>query len=145
MNKIQVHADGASRGNPGLAGAGAVINIYNKIHHLSFFLGTKTNNEAEYLAVLLSLLFIDRLSAENDQRRSLAGSEVVFLLDSKLVVEQMSGRWKIKEQRMKALVDQCNQVKESLKINLVFLHIGRDHNKQADWLANQAIDLTTGS
>ena len=143
MEKITVFADGASRGNPGLAGAGATICWDSQTHHLSVFLGTKTNNEAEYLAVLLVLRLLSGLLSSTPKNQSLMGSKVLFKLDSKLVVEQMSGRWKIKERRMKTLVDSCQQLAGELGLKLEFEHISRELNQQADWLANQAIDLAT--
>ena len=91
---IRGHFDGASRGNPGEAGAGAVVYADGQIVWLRAKpLGTKTNNEAEYLA--LSML-LDEL-----ERRGAKGAEICG--DSKLVISQVTGAWKIKEPRLFAL------------------------------------------
>ena len=93
---IRGHFDGASRGNPGKAGAGAVVYEDEKVVWLRAEpLGQMTNNEAEYTA--LSLL-LDEL-----ERRGAQGAEICG--DSKLVISQVTGAWKIKEPRLRALAE----------------------------------------
>ncbi|KUK79882.1 MAG: Ribonuclease H [Microgenomates bacterium 39_7] len=142
-NKIIVHTDGASRGNPGLAGAGIVVEGLSQKYALSFFLGNKTNNEAEYLAVLFALRLLNKLISEEAERKLLISSKVCFKMDSKLVVEQLIGNWKVKNVRMKKFVDECKIQVESLGFPILFEHVDRELNKQADWLANEAIDLAS--
>jgi ribonuclease HI len=140
-NQIIIHTDGASRGNPGLAGAGVVIEGLSQVYHLSFFLGKKTNNEAEYLAVLFALRLLNKITNEATEKKLLTSSQVCFKMDSKLVAEQLTGSWKTKNLRMKKLADKCTAQIKDLGVPIVFEHVGRELNKQADWLANEAIDL----
>ena len=146
--QIIIYTDGASRGNPGLAGAGVKI-IFPKIlktkfqdSHLAVFLGTKTNNEAEYLGLLAALKFLLQLFNKETETELLKGCRVIIKMDSLLVVKQINGEWKIKEARMKVLAKQCCQIKDQLPYPVLLEHVTRDFNTTADWLANQAIDLS---
>lgn len=141
LNQIIIHTDGASRGNPGLAGAGAVVNGLNNKYLLSLFLGKKTNNEAEYLALLSALRLMVSLMDDESENRLLKASSIHFKLDSKLVVEQLNKNWKIKNHRMRALAQDCWKIIAELDAPVYFDHVGRELNKKADWLANEAIDL----
>jgi ribonuclease HI len=143
---VEVFCDGASRGNPGISGAGVVISGLsdngNEVEkHLSVFLGTKTNNEAEYLALLLALKLILQIKEQQLKNDASEACELVFNMDSLLVVQQMSKNWKIKEKRMQNLADQCWDVLKKINWPVEFVHVKRDLNQQADWLANQAMDL----
>jgi ribonuclease HI len=127
MNNYKIYSDGASRGNPGMASAGGVI--YSPtgeiVHELSKSLGIATNNVAEYLALKLILERAVEMGIRN----------VEVFMDSKLVVEQMNGRWKINNQFLKMIFDEI----QNLKLNfdyITFTHIYRDLNKTADKLAN---------
>ncbi len=138
--KILIYTDGGARGNPGPAGAG--VHIVDQdglvLAETALFLGHKTNNEAEYLALEGAL---DLLLAKN-----LAHPQVklYFHLDSKLVVEQLSRRWKIKEQRLAELAQEIWRKLTTLPHNgFVFIHIPREQNKIADQLANQAMDAAS--
>jgi len=122
--------DGASRGNPGFAGAGAWISDEknNAVWENSVELGVKTNNEAEYHA-LINLL-------SEFYKRGIVTAEIRG--DSKLVIEQMSGRWRVKEPR---LIELCKQAKLlSSKMSLKYEWIPREQNSHADYLSNIAID-----
>ncbi|MBL7078262.1 ribonuclease HI family protein [Candidatus Shapirobacteria bacterium] len=133
--KILIYTDGAARGNPGLAGAGAVIKneAGQTIAFLKKFLGeNKTNNEAEYLGVLLAL---DWLSQNRKK-----GKEVQFFFDSQLLTNQLSGNWKIKAQNLKPLVAKIREGILALDKKVTFHHLSREKNSLADLLANQAID-----
>lgn len=140
---IKVFTDGASRGNPGMAGAGILIEIQSVNYSLSLYLGKKTNNEAEYLALFLAIQYLHRLIDQKLDNEQVANSHAVFCLDSKLVVEQMSDRWKIKDERMSHLAKKCKEQLKEMKISAEFIHVKRELNQEADWLANQAIDLAT--
>ncbi len=142
-SNIQVFTDGASRGNPGMAGAGILISIQSINYSLSLYLGKKTNNEAEYLALFLAIQYLHRLINQKLDNEQIAHSHILFYLDSKLVVEQMSDRWKIKDERMSLLVKKCKEKLEEMGVSAEFIHIKRELNQEADWLANQAIDLAT--
>lgn len=138
---IKAYTDGASRGNPGEAGAGIVIYTAEKTHNLAVYLGTKTNNEAEYLALLIALQYLLKLQQKTEGKQQLNASRIIFRLDSLLVVKQMKQEWKIKDQRMKAFATQVNQLAEQLSYSVEYRHVKRDKNEMADWLANQAIDI----
>jgi len=133
--QLKIYTDGGSRGNPGNAGGGIVaFHGKKEIYSDSVSFGKKTNNEAEYLAVKKALEWLVKYS----QKNSVNG--VRFLLDSKLVVEQLSRNWKIKEIRLQKLADDCWKDITSLPYSVDFSHIARDKNEEADLLANQAMD-----
>lgn len=127
-----VEADGGSRGNPGIAGSGAVVldgSSGQVLSEISEPIGIATNNVAEYNAVLLGL----RAAFAID-----ANAQVLVRMDSKLVVEQMSGRWKIKHPDMISLGAQVQ--KEIAGRTVEFQWIPREQNSRADALANKAMD-----
>ena len=123
-------ADGGSRGNPGPAGYGAVVSENGKIlAELFDVIGVATNNVAEYSGLLAGLTYIHQLDPE---------AVIEVAMDSKLVVEQMSGRWQIKHADMRDLAKQC---RDAHKASLVtYKWIPRDENSHADRLANKALD-----
>ncbi|MHD0073932.1 bifunctional RNase H/acid phosphatase [Corynebacterium diphtheriae] len=130
--KVIIEADGGSRGNPGIAGSGTLI--YNAdrsqvLKEYSYVVGKATNNVAEYHGLLNGL----RGAAE------LGATEVSVRMDSKLVVEQMSGRWKIKHPDMKELALECKKVASSIG-SVSYEWIPRSENSHADALANKAMD-----
>lgn len=132
---LTVFTDGGSRGNPGESAIGIVIsNEEGLLWEKGQWIGVKTNNEAEYLAVKTALKKV--LESFSDQ-----AEEVNFFLDSKLVVEQLSKRWKIKEPRMKILAQECWQLMSDLSGKVNFTHVPREENKRADELVNEALDL----
>ena len=126
---MKIFTDGASRGNPGLAGAGGLIldSSNNVVSEVSQFLGIQTNNIAEYQALRLTLERALELKIKN----------VEVFMDSKLIVEQLNGRWQIKNENLKVIYDQIKRIQFD---SITFTHIYRNFNKQADALANQAID-----
>ncbi len=128
----EVEADGGSRGNPGPAAYGAVIiKDGAPIRQLAGAIGTATNNVAEYRSVLAALEWI---AAQSDG----AATAVQVRMDSKLVVEQMSGRWKIKHPDMRAL---ALQVRDALPpAQVQYTWIPRELNKRADALVNEVLD-----
>jgi ribonuclease HI len=129
---VVIYTDGGARGNPGPAGAGAVILKDGAIvAAVGKYLGpVQTNNWAEYEAVVLALGKAKELGLTGD---------IEFRLDSKLVVEQLMGNWKIKEPTLKP---QVAKVRELLKDfgNVRFGYVPREQNKEADRLVNEAID-----
>ena len=130
--KIIIEADGGSRGNPGISGAGAVLldAISGKIlKEISESVGIATNNVAEYTALLLGL----QAAFEMDPKAS-----VLVRMDSKLVVEQMSGSWKIKHPDMMALGEKVQKLIAGKDVE--FTWIPREQNSLADALANKAMD-----
>jgi probable phosphoglycerate mutase len=135
--RLVVEADGGSRGNPGVAGYGALVRDADTgrvLVELAEPLGTQSNNVAEYsglLAGLRAVLGID------------AGATVRVRMDSKLVVEQMSGRWKIKHENMRRLAlearDLCTEISDAGG-SVAFEWVPREQNKAADALSNDAMD-----
>ena len=127
---MQGYFDGASRGNPGTAGAGALLVNENGevIWKTARFLGTKTNNEAEYTALLLLL----KAAKERDIKT------LNIYGDSKLVVSQVSKQWKINLPHLRALAQEAWSLMEGMSVTLEW--IPREKNKLADALSNQGID-----
>lgn len=141
--KIKIFTDGGSRGNPGPAGIGVYITdaADKEIFSLGQFLGTKTNNEAEYLAFLRALQFLSNYCQQAYARgREL---ELEFYADSKLLIEQLNKRWKIKEPRLLDLAQQAWRLLATLPYPSHLQHVLRADNKQADLLVNQALDQAT--
>lgn len=131
--KLIIEADGGSRGNPGISGAGAVVidaESGKVLKEISQAVGIATNNVAEYTAVLLGL----EAALEIDSSAS-----ILVRMDSKLVVEQMSGRWKIKHPDMMALGAKVQKLIANKDISFVW--IPREQNVLADALANKAMDF----
>lgn len=132
MSIIQLNFDGGARNNPGPAGAGGVIKkdgqVIKKYHR---YLGEKTNNQAEYLAALLGIRIIKELNLEIDQ--------LIVIGDSSLVIEQLAGNFKIKNQALKELYDKVKQELVDLEDKVVFQHVKREKNESADALVNKAI------
>ena len=130
--KLIIEADGGSRGNPGISGAGAVVidaATGSILREISEAVGIATNNVAEYKAVIFAL----EAAFEID-----SNAEILVRMDSKLVVEQMSGRWKIKHKDMISLGARVQQLVAGKKVQFVW--IPREQNVLADALANRAMD-----
>lgn len=126
-----VYIDGASRNNPGKSGAGVFMKKDGEVVcREGFYLGIKTNNQAEYLALLLGLFFIDRYVDIKD--------EIRIVSDSELLVKQIRGLYKVKNEGLKPL----HALAQSLipKHTIQVLHVLRTDNKEADKLANKGID-----
>ncbi|MGP8051168.1 MAG: ribonuclease HI family protein [Desulfobaccales bacterium] len=126
-----VFCDGASRGNPGLAGAGVVLVAPDgevREQHKEF-LGQVTNNVAEYRGLLLAL----RLA------RSLGISRLKVYSDSELLVRQITGSYRVRQPHLLALWQESQQELQGFA-NVEIFHVPREMNQQADRLANQAID-----
>lgn len=131
--KLIVFTDGASRGNPGKASYGFTIsdNTGKLIFEEGKYIGIATNNVAEYTAVLKSLSWISKNITEKCQ--------IEYFADSKLVVEQLSGRYKVKSLHLKPIIEQIKILAIGLG-GITFIHIPREKNTAADKLANIALD-----
>ena len=129
-----IYTDGGARNNPGPAGAGVVVIDGKKRVELRKYLGSQTNNWAEYEAVALAL--------HAAKARGLAGREIEVRMDSKLVVEQILGNWKIKEPTLKPQVAKVHALLADFP-KYHFVHIPREENAEADALVNEAIDAAT--
>lgn len=132
MRELVVEADGGSRGNPGPAGYGAVVRDAASGEPLverAEYIGVATNNVAEYRGLIAGLKAARELDPE---------ARVRARMDSKLVVEQMSGRWKIKHPDMKPLAAEAARILPPGQVTYEW--IPRERNKHADRLANEAMD-----
>lgn len=128
-----IHTDGGSRGNPGPAASAFVVKEGEKeIFKDSKFLGRQTNNFAEYNGVLLALKWL-----EKDNRNN---SQVNFYLDSELVVKQINGVYKVKDETLRNLFFEALNLMNRLKKKFFFKSIPREKNKEADFLVNQELD-----
>jgi probable phosphoglycerate mutase len=135
--RLQVEADGGSRGNPGPAGYGAVVRDAKTGEVLAEDcapLGRATNNVAEYSGLIAGLRAAARLAP---------GADTEVRMDSKLVVEQMSGRWRIKHPDLLPLAAQARQAAAALG-RVTYTWVPRARNTHADRLANQAMDAAAG-
>lgn len=131
-----INVDGASRGNPGEAGAGAVIKDSEGgvVKRLKKYLGTTTNNMAEYQALVMAL----------EAARSLKLESVRVLADSELMVKQMNGVYRVKSEDLKPLYEKARGLAGGFK-SFKIVHVYREANKDADNLANEAIDGRKGA
>ncbi|GAA3029891.1 bifunctional RNase H/acid phosphatase [Kitasatospora sp. NPDC006786] len=130
--RFVVEADGGSRGNPGPAGYGAVVRDGDTgqiVAEAAEFIGHATNNVAEYKGLIAGLKAARELDPD---------ASVDVRMDSKLVVEQMSGRWKIKHPDMQPLAAEARTVFPRARVTYTW--IPRERNKDADRLANEAMD-----
>jgi ribonuclease HI len=127
-----IHVDGASRGNPGLAGAGAIIKDSSGavIGELRRFLGMGTNNMAEYEALILAL----------EEAKGLGCESVSVFADSELVVKQIKGIYRVKNEGLKGLYAIAIKLASQFT-SFKIAHVKRELNSEADKLANEAIDL----
>lgn len=126
-----LEADGGSRGNPGIAGSGAVVfnNSGKLIAEIGQFIGKATNNVAEYTGLVSGLRWIFEHDSE---------ATVTIKMDSKLVVEQMSGRWKIKHPDMQVKALEAHTILRGRQAEFVW--VPRLENSRADAIANRAMD-----
>jgi len=128
--ELTLYFDGCSKGNPGLAGIGMVIyNKDNEIWQCGKFIGIKTNNESEYLALIEGL----------NEAINMNISEILVFGDSQLVIKQVNGEYKIKSENLIPLHKRVLELKEQFKY-IKFIHVLRDKNKRADSLANLGVE-----
>lgn len=138
-NRLTVFTDGGARGNPGPSAIGVVVQQNGKmIHEYNKYLGEQTNNVAEYEALLYSIEWVGEYSATE----TIEACE--FLLDSKLVVEQVQGHWKVKEPHLQHLVTKARSLLGNLPCKYSFRHIPRAQNSEADRLVNECLDAESG-
>jgi len=133
-----LYADGGSRGNPGKAGAGAVVfDVTGKrIVEVADYLGIATNNVAEYEAVLRGLVKLrDEYPAD-----FFKSTDLLIRMDSKLVIEQLKGNYKVKHPNLAPRFFEVKNIIARSFPNVCFEHVPREKNKDADALANKAMD-----
>ncbi|MFA6427012.1 MAG: ribonuclease HI family protein [Candidatus Magasanikbacteria bacterium] len=129
--KLTIYTDGGSRNNPGPAATGVVIKDEQGHAVASYgeYLGEQTNNYAEYMAVISGL----------KKAKELGADEVECVMDSKLVCEQLNGRWKVKEPTLQKLFIQAWNLTSQFK-KIKIRHTLRENNKEADAEVNKILD-----
>ena len=130
--KLKIYTDGWSRGNPGIAGIGVYITDTRgtEIEKRYKSLGTKTNNEAEYLGAFYGI----------KRGIELGAKEIELYMDSKLVISQLSGEWKIKKDELKIIHNDILSQVTKAGVKLTYNWVRREDNKEADRLSNVAMD-----
>lgn len=134
--QINVFTDGGSRGNPGPSGYGLVVYDEQKkiIFKDSKYLGTKTNNEAEYSGLIGALNWI------NENQDSLKFSKINFHSDSQLMIRQLEGLYKVKAPTLIPLFKKAKEIIDLISAPITFKDVRRESNELADELANEAMD-----
>jgi len=132
--KLFLYTDGGSRGNPGPSGIGVVIldEKRKKIKELSKYIGETTNNIAEYNALIYAL----------EEAAALAAKELVIYMDSELMMRQLSGEYRVKSAELKPLFEKALGILKTFS-SFEIKHIEREKNKDADKLANKAMNLAS--
>jgi ribonuclease HI len=124
-----INIDGASRGNPGLSGIGVVITKENwKILEHKEFIGSKTNNQAEYLALKKAMQIAFGLD-----------DKITILSDSQLLINQRTNRYKLRNKQLKDIFREISNLEKHFQ-TVIYKHVPRSRNRNADLLANQAVD-----
>jgi ribonuclease HI len=131
VSNWELYVDGASRNNPGPAGAGFYLLKEGKpVEMQGMYLGKKTNNQAEYLALLLGVYYAQQHMGPNDT--------LVIKSDSELMVRQVNGIYKIKNKELAQMYGTIRTMLDALHFKIQ--HVPREQNKVADKLANEGID-----
>lgn len=135
-NIVRTYCDGGSRGNPGPAGYGAVVQkfdaktkVWTTVHEMKKYLGVATNNQAEYQGLIAAL----------EGALALGADEVECLADSELMIKQMNHEYRVKNEKLAPLFLRAYNLSTSFK-RVTYRHVRREFNKEADRLVNQAID-----
>lgn len=132
MKKLIIYTDGGARGNPGPAGIGVVVQSpKSKVQSRKFskYIGEATNNQAEYRALIFGL----------SKAKEFDANEIICFLDSELLVNQLTGKYKVKNRGLAPLVADVFRLTNKFK-KVDFRYIPREKNKEADKLVNEAID-----
>ena len=130
--RLIARTDGGSRGNPGPAGIGVVLESAETkevLEEHAVYLGVTTNNQAEYKAVLLALERVQVLEA----------TEIEIVADSELLVKQANGEYRVKNPGLQALFTRLKMLEHHFR-RVTYTHVRRAYNKAADALANKAMD-----
>lgn len=130
-NRYVISVDGASRNNPGVSGIGIVIIRNDKlVLKQGFFIGIKTNNQAEYLAIIVALYILKSHWQQDDT--------VVVRSDSQLIINQLRGVYAVRNDELKKMHHLANMLIKSMKVFCV--HVMREQNSLADEMANYGVD-----
>ncbi len=134
MKYLKIYTDGGARGNPGPAAYGLVIKNQkeNIIYKHSEKIGKATNNQAEYEGLIAGLRWLVKNNIQSEK--------IDFFLDSKLVVNQMQGNFKVKSLNIRPLWRRAKKLEEKFDGKIYYHHIPREENTEADKLLNEALD-----
>ena len=133
QNPLLVYCDGGARGNPGPAAAAIVVEKDGKvIHKESKYLGRGTNNEAEYSGAILGLEWVSK-NLTNEGR-------ITFILDSQLVANQLSGKFKVKNENLRNRYFTAKTLEKNISAEINYESVSRERNKIADFLVNKELD-----
>ncbi len=136
METIITFTDGGARGNPGPAGVGVYITKDGQVvREVKQAIGNATNNFAEYYAVMLALQTLKQIYGKDTKNK-----QFEIRLDSELVKKQLNAEYQIKEPGLVPMFIEIHNLRVSSFPNIVFTHIPRELNKEADRLANEAMD-----
>jgi len=136
MQKLKIFCDGGARGNPGPAATGFVVKTASEkvLVEKGEAIGRATNNIAEYQAVIHALTWLIENPASRDN------FSFNFYLDSLLVVQQLKGIYKVKNEKLRLLLTQAKMLENKLAKPVFYSHIPRNKNEEADRLVNTALD-----
>ena len=135
QNSFVIHTDGGARGNPGPAGIGVVIEKNGTIYaEFGEAIGETTNNVAEYTAVIKALQYLQTKGDQVDH--------IEFILDSLLVVNQLMGKFKIKDAKLQTLAALVKSLEQICCGKVIYTAVRREFNKRADFFVNQALDAS---
>lgn len=130
-----IYTDGGSRGNPGPGASAFVVYLDKKeVAKQSYFFQKTTNNVAEYFAVLMAVSWLEK-NTLSDKNVS-----VNFYSDSELLVKQLNGAYKVKSDKLKPLNNKIKAILLSLNFKVLFNHVTRNFNSEADRLVNEKMD-----
>lgn len=141
MDNLEIFTDGGARGNPGPSAIGVYIRSRDKtLAKIGLKIGITTNNVAEYSAVVKAYEFMI-------QNKSLFNSftTINFFMDSELVVKQLNGLYKVKNENLRELLFKIRNAESEFKAKIFYSHVPREKNKIADYLVNLALDNTLPS
>lgn len=132
--KLTIHTDGGARGNPGPAAIGVVI---DGVASFGKKIGETTNNVAEYTAIIEAFRYL------RDEQQTMLGDKdkyIQFYLDSLLVVNQLKGIYKVKDMRLRELLMAIRMLEQEIGGIIVYTHVPREENREADKMVNEALD-----
>lgn len=134
-NSLIIYSDGGARGNPGPAASAFIVIKNGKLFYKkSSYLGRATNNFAEYSGVVMALDWLrEKYSGGTNEH-------VTIVLDSELVTKQLSGKYRVKSNRLKPLILKIRKLEKQIDKKIVYKSVTRDKNKLADYLVNKALD-----
>lgn len=132
---LKIYCDGGARGNPGPGAAAFVVEKDGRVvYKESKFLGTITNNIAEYTAVIQGLKWLGKNQLERYTEN------IFFILDSELVAKQLSGNFKVKNENLRNLFFTVKSLEKKISRNIFYRSVSRTKNKLADFLVNKTLD-----